>query len=90
MTTETRQLLEVTDLEAISLRCRGCQTVVTWPITYALKVLEDCPHCGLALCAEQSDLRRPLLAFGQAVRDLLGVLTDKHPQLQIVLSVRRE
>src|SRR5258708_38493731 len=85
MTLETRHIIDLSDLESLSLQCVNCQTRVTWAIQGRGKLLLDCPGCQQPICPDPSDIRAAVLALLQGVQRARHALSQ--PGCPVTLQV---
>ncbi len=87
MTLETRQIIEVGDIDSISLECPTCHTRVMWTIQPERQLLMECPSCRTSICPDGTDVRRSLIAFLQSARALTQALKVERCPVGVRLSL---
>lgn len=90
MTSETRTLIELTDVIGIEFECRNCKAKVLYPFQEKYYHLsEKCPNCGEAWLLP--DPHRPELVTADLVKKILAqlhmVANSPIVQAQVRLSV---
>ena len=74
MTLETRHVIDLSDLESLSLRCANCQTTVTWGVDANRKVLLNCPSCLRPMCPDPSDIRAGIVRLIEGIQEVRHAL----------------
>lgn len=97
MTTETRTLIDLADIDGIEIECKECTAKIAYPVakTYE-KFSPKCPNCNADLFVirgsgidADSEVRNHLLALVRTVKYFAKPSSDLHADVRLHISARK-
>jgi uncharacterized paraquat-inducible protein A len=93
MTSETRTVIEITDIAGIQIECRECKAMISYPIIKSHeKIASRCPNCNADLFTLTQNVAAPASSETiQALTALIRVLRHfekPSPDLQANLRLQ--
>jgi hypothetical protein len=91
MTSETRTLIEPTDISAVEFECTHCKVKILYPLGGIDRLSDKCPNCYQSWFAAKSALAHPSerQPVDQVKAAIVGIQT-LFPNLGILAKIRLE